>query len=281
MHQTEGKLLFTLKSGEKKWMTKREYNAYIKRLKSLETLYNDYVDCKIIEDNMATVDQIQTLVSMGNNLMSSICESADSITVSGYNRVTNEVSNKITKPEFIEIVKYVSKHLDAESNVTEDEKLTEKLLKDIDEITYKINLKRIFYSNFNEFNDYVIPDPCESNKVIFPKLSKINNKRFKEIVKSCAKARKYIDEHLWPAFQEYASVAEYVSNGDLNYDRYKQLVDYMHYENTEDPRYINKIDKRYKVLSDKFINSYTLCKKYGYDEYFEDVENMIINDSRN
>ena len=126
---------------------------------------------------------------------------------------------------------------------------TAKLLKDIDQTIYKINLKRIFYTNFNECNEFVIPE--ESKNVVFPKLNAAANKRFKEIVKSCAKARKHINEQLWPAFHEYAMVAEFISHGDLNYAKYKQLVDYMHYAGCDDKRFQN-YKKHVKRFKDNF-----------------------------
>ena len=272
MFQTEGKVQVTLRSGERKWMTRREYRAYLKRLEALKSIYQQYVKYNIVDTNLPDVDQIRSIVEMGNDLMNSICEIADSITVAGYNRVKNEVSQKITKGEFTDIVRYVSRHLDKDKSI-DDEKFTARLLKDIDATIYKINLKRSFYTNFNEFKDFVVPE--DSTNVIFPKLDAKNNKRFKEIVKSCAKARNYLDTQLWPTFHEYSDVAEYISKGDLNYDKYKQLVDYMHYENNDDKRFQNQ-KKRYKLLIENFVKSYLLCKKYGY-EYFTDVEALIYN----
>ena len=251
LHKTEGKMLVTLKSGEVKWMTKREYLAYLKRLESLKSVYDEYVKYKLIDVSDDVQTQVQSLVNKGSELLCSICELADSITISGYNRIKNEVSSKITKAEFTDIVRYVSRHLDKDKT-SDDEKFTAKLLKDIDETIYKINLKRIFYTNFDEFNDYVIPE--ESNKVIFPKLNSKVNQRFKEIVKSCAKARYHIDTQLWPAMREYAEVAEYITKGDIDYTKYKQLVDYLHYADNDDSRFQNQ-KKRYKIMAQNFIKA--------------------------
>lgn len=272
MHKTEGKILVTLKTGEQAWMTKREYRNYLKRLEALKSLYDQYEKYEIIDSNDTPTQQIKHLVELGSFLMSEICELADSITVAGYNRVKNEVSQKISKDDFVNIVKYVAGHLNTDKTI-DDTKLTDKLLKNIDQTIYKINLKRIFYTNFVECNDFSVPE--DNEKIVFPRLQAKNDKRFKEIVKSCAKARKYIDEKLWPAMYEYGKVAEYISKGDLNYPRYKQLVDYVHYADNEDDRFQNQ-KKRYVIMAKNFMNAYTLSKRYGYN-FFDNVELEIYN----
>ena len=271
---TTSKMLITLKSGKTKWMTKREYNSYIQRLASLKTVYDQYVEYGYIDPNEDKQKQVQALVELGSNLMCQICNMADSITISGFNRIKNEISDKINKEDFINIVKYVAARLDKEQNtIKDDEKFTAKLLKDIDASIYKINFKRIFYTNYIDFKEFNLPE--ESNQVVFPKLKELkNNKQFKEIVKSCAKARKYIDSKLWPAFYEYGSVAEYITDGELDYPQYKQLVDYLHYADIEDKRFQSQ-KKRYKLLIKNFLKGYSLCKKYGYD-YFDEVESAIV-----
>ena len=262
----EGKMLFTLKNGEQKWMTKREYKNYIKHLESIKSIYNEYVEYGDIDPKLSQIEQVHQVVDLGVNLMSIIGNTADSITISGYNRIKNEVNEKISKADFVDIVKYVSTHLDEDNN-GDDEKLTKKLLKDINATIYKINLKRIFYTKFNSEKDFIVPeDSCE---VIFPKLKEMNNKRFKEIVKSCAKARKYLDQTLWPQYQDYASLVEYITKGEISYKEYKKLVDYKYYTGDE--------DKRWEKLVENFLYAYKLCKKYGYNDYFREVEDTIYN----
>lgn len=271
-----GKILITLKSGEQKWMTKREYNNYKKRLSSLKDLYDQYVEYGFINNALSIKEKVQTIVNMGVELMGVIGTTADKITITGYNSVKSQVNKNISKEDFIDIVKFVCSHEDSEG--IDDTKLTSKMLKEIDDSVFKINFKRVFYNQFIEFNDFaVVEDP---KNVIFPKIKySTNNKRFKEIVKSCAKARKYLDNKLWPQYKEYAALAEYVTNGDLSYDKYKKLVDYQYYTGDEDKRFRGQ-DKRWEKLIENFLNSYRLCKKYGYT-YFDEIENEIYNNALN
>ena len=74
--------------------------------------------------------------------------------------------------------------------------------------------------------------------------------------------------------REYAVVAEYITNGYIDYNRFKQLVDYQHYADCKEKRFQN-LNKRFKIMADKFMEVYKLCKKYGYDHYFADVEDLI------
>lgn len=268
----KGKLLFELKNGEKKWMTKSEYNHYINRLSSLKSLYEDYVENEFIDSNLPVNEQIHQIVDLGIELMGIICSTADKITIVGYNSVKSQVNKNITKEDFVEIIKFVSHHMD--NNSADDTKLTQKMLKEIDKSVFKINFKRVFYNQFIEFNDFAVTETPEN--IVFPKIKySTNNKKFKEIVNSCAKARQYLDQKLWPQYKEYAALAEYVSHGDLNYERYKKLVDYKYYTGNDDKRFQTQ-DKRWEKLVKNFLDAYRLCKKYDYN-YFEDVENEIYN----
>lgn len=268
----KGKLLFELKNGEKKWMTKSEYNHYINRLSSLKSLYEDYVENEFIDSKLPVNEQIHQIVDLGIELMGIICSTADKITIVGYNSVKSQVNRNITKEDFVEIIKFVSHHMD--NNSTDDTKLTQKMLKEIDKSVFKINFKRVFYNQFIEFNDFAVTETPEN--IVFPKIKySTNNKKFKEIVNSCAKARQYLDQKLWPQYKEYAALAEYVSHGDLNYERYKKLVDYKYYTGNDDKRFQTQ-DKRWEKLVKNFLDAYRLCKKYDYN-YFEDVENEIYN----
>ena len=271
----ESKCLYTLKNGEKKWMTKREYNQYIKRIKSLKPHYDSFVELGILDDTMSINDKVHTLVNCGVNLMYTIGETADKITISGYNSVKNQVNQYISKEDFVAFVKFVATHENSDN--IDDTKLTEKLLKEINQVVYNINLKNIMYNQFIEFKDFVVPQ--NPKNVIFPKIEFEKNKKFKEIVNSCAKARKYLDEILWPEYKSYADVAEYVTQGELTYEQYKKLVDYQYYTDDPDPRFQNQ-DKRWQKLLENFMKSYKLCEKYGYD-YFNDIDNYIINKYNN
>lgn len=82
-----GKILITLKSGEQKWMTKREYNNYKKRLSSLKDLYDQYVEYGFINNALSIKEKVQTIVNMGVELMGVIGTTADKITITGYNSV--------------------------------------------------------------------------------------------------------------------------------------------------------------------------------------------------
>lgn len=270
--ERKGKILVTLKSGTQKWMTKSEYDHYLKRLDSLKVLYDQYVEYGFINDSLSMIDKVQSIVNMGVELMGVIGTTADKITITGFNSVKSQVNRNITKEDFVNIVKFVCTHQDSEN--IDDSKLTKKMLKEIDESVFNINFKRVFYNQFIEFNDFAIVETPEN--VIFPKIKySTNNKKFKEIVQSCAKARKYLDEKLWTQYKEYAALAEYVSGGDLSYERYKKLVDYQYYTGDEDKRFQGQ-DKRWEKMAENFLMVYRLCKKYGYG-YFDDIENEILN----
>ena len=269
---TESKMLFTLKNGEQKWMTKREYRNYKKRLEALKSVYDQYVEVGFIDPNLDIIDQVHQVVDLGVELMGLIGYTADKISISGIHRVQNEVNKKISKEDFTQMVKHVAAHLDQDVQQKDNDKFTAKLLKDIDEAIYKINLKRTFFTNFNDLNEIMVPK--ESKEIIFPRLSEEKNKRFNEIVKSCAKARNYLDTKLWPQYKEYASLAEYITQGDLTYERYKKLVDYKYYTGDEDPRFQNQ-DKRWEKMVSNFLYVYRLCKKYDYD-YFHQVEEEVL-----
>ena len=270
---TEGKSLFTLNDGTKKLMTKQEFRNYLKRLEALKTKYDSFLETGFISDDMTEVEKIHILVDLGDSLMCEICENADLITVTGVNRVQNEVSQKIDKDVFIEFVKFYAKNCSKDKEDIQETKIFEKILKDIEQSVYKINLKRLFYMTFISEDEIVVPVDVKHTE--FPRLTPEKNKKFKEILNSCAKTRNYIDKELWPQYEEYAEIAEYVTKGEISREKYKQLVDYQHYSSNDEKRF-NTFDKKWQKLHDLFIERYMLCKKYGYD-YFDDIETKILN----
>ena len=177
--ERKGKILVTLKNGEQQWMTKSEYEHYLKRLDSLKVLYDQYVEYGLINDSLSIIDKVQSIVNMGVELMGIIGSTADKISIIGYNSVKSQVNKNITKEDFINIVKFVCFH-ENNTNTIDDSKLTKKMLKEIDESVFKINFKRVFYNQFIEFNDFAVVESPEN--VIFPKIKySTNNKKFKEI----------------------------------------------------------------------------------------------------
>lgn len=265
----ESKILFTLKNGEKKWMTKREYNQYIKRLSSLKSRYDEYLELFPAFDTMSVNEKVHDLVNMGVDLMYTIGKVADEITIIGYDDIKNQVNHHISKADFIHFVKFIASN-ENNDNI-DDTKLTTKLLKEIDNVVFKINFKNSIYDQYIQFNDFVVPN--NPKNVIFPKIEFKKNKKFKEIVNSCAKARRYLDKVLWPEYKKYADLAFYVTQGKLNYEDYKQLVDYQYYTGDDDPRFQGQ-NKRWEKLIENFMKSYKLCKEFGYN-YFDEVENYI------
>ena len=249
-------------------MTKREFNAYNKRLEALKSLYGKYVSDGHISNNDSKQVIVRQMIDNGVHLMCTIGEIADEITITGYDKVVNEVNNMISKKDFVDIVRFVAYHDKEKNKNYDDTKLTARLLKEIDESVFKINFKRTFYNQYINMDDYSMVDTPKN--VDFPKLKYCkNNKKLKEIVNSCAKARRYLDDTLWPMYKEYAS------DGDLTYDRYKKLVDYSYYTDDSDPRFQGQ-EKRWQKLVETFLYNYRLCKKYGFNDYFQEVEEEVF-----
>ena len=154
--------------------------------------------------------------------------------------------------------------------INNDEKKTEDKFKvDVFKHSFKRNLCKTFLS----FGKITVPDEKSIELQIIPSVQTIENKELEKDLKMCAGWREIMDTQFYPEYRLYAMAAEHLSHGDLDYARFKTIVNY-HYYGALDPK--NEFFRNsYSKPLIQFMDAYKLCEKYGYEDFFSEVKNYF------
>jgi hypothetical protein len=228
--------------------------------------YLDYKESYIEVVNRFGIDtrksykrQVQRMAEIASDVQCDICNNADDIKINNFEEIVNTVDADMDCKTWKDIVS-----LSARSNSIKTG-TRDKYIKKT-----KQQIKNEMYKNMQLSNDYkdivdmIIPDGDVSCKV-----KEANNQRYTDILSKATKTRNYINNVLYKEYRLIAEAAEYISEGDITYDRFKTIVDYIHYlggyPKDGSPA---KIDNTIY----KFLECFYLMKKYSpdfFDEHFK------------
>lgn len=200
-----------------------------------------------IDPKSSIEDQVRSMVLLANEIQSEICNCADSIKIDNYKDIKELIG--INKDSWKKVVSFNSKK-DSVRQRTLD-----KHIRKTEE-----NIKSEMYTQFhldalNANNSLpLVPDKnvdCEVNAIM--------DDCYIEILNESTNTRTYIDNILYKKYRQLANAAEYITHGDVTYDRFKLMVDLEHYlGGYPNPGSAAKIDKAIC----RFLEAYYLLTKY-------------------
>ena len=239
-------------SNEQKWQShESDYNE----LKGKLGLIGD-----VIED-------VQKLINTGVELQHEICGCADYIkgeclndakTATRIETRTNELTiNKGTFQDFISKVVSSRKRKISEKSI-------EKTKNKTSEIGYQGKLRQAFAQSFLD-NENGISSPTQFNENINISETTENNALFDAVNKG-ADMREHINKDLYGYYRQLVNAANYITKGELDWKKYKMLVDFEVYKGGASGVDHDYAD-RAEALARRCIDAITLTLKYGYD-YF-------------
>lgn len=211
--------------------------------------------------------QVQQLVILADDIQSQICNSADTIKISDYEDIVNNVDSDMSKDAWKEIVSLNSRSASIKQSTRE------KYIKKT-----RQQIKSEMYKTMQLNNDYKaesdIPIPAGN---VNCKVNEEVNNTYSDILRRSTSTRNYINNVLYKKYKKLAEAAEYISEGDVTYDRFKSMVDYEHYlggyPSDNSPA---KID----ATICKFLECYYLLKKY-HPEFFDEHFNPMLEQYNN
>lgn len=220
-----------------------------------------------IDTRKSYKQQVQRFVALAEDIQCQICNSADEIKISDYEDIVNTVDSDMTKDTWKEIVSLNSRSASIKQSTRE------KYIKKT-----RQQIKSEMYKTMQLNNDYKaesdIPIPSGNVRC---NVNEETNNTYSDILKRSTSTRNYINNVLYKKYKKFAEAAEYVSEGDVTYDRFKSMVDYEHYlggypsENSP-----AKID----ATICKFLECYYLLKKY-HPEFFDKHFNSMCEQYNN
>ena len=250
-------------------MTKAQIKKYIEHRKACEEIYKGLLTTNVFEGADTDQAKLGILIDMCCGIQSEICHMADSI--KEYAKNAKDYSKTMTPQMFKDAMKFVKTHSPKTNDGKSiDEKKTEDKYK-VD--VFKHSFKRNLCQTYLSFGKILVPDEKEIDLQLIPSVQIKEHKQLEKDLKLCAGWRDIIDNEFYKEYRLYAMAAEHLSHGDLDYKRFKTLVNYAYYGDLKPSAEYYR--NSYSKPMIQFMEAYKLCEKYGYEDYFKEVKNYF------
>lgn len=203
---------------EKKTLTPEQKRE--RRLQKLSRHYSQ-ADSELGLSTLKTNEQIHKLVDACLSIQSEICNVSDSIKIDDLVKVQDITD--IDKKTYLDFVNICA----LKNNDKLKEKAIAKFESDFENRLFISNLRHSFLESYMSGYDLKITD--ESNQEYKP-FTDYKSEEFEKIMEDSAKKREYINKVLYKRYKSLAAAAEYVTNLELTYNKFKELVDWEYYK---------------------------------------------------
>lgn len=237
---------------QKKQLTQEEEKK--KKLSKLEKFYNAANE-ELSLSSHTIKEQVAILVNKCDEMMNDICANSDEIKINDLQRV--QELTKIDKKTYLDFVRIAA----LKNNGKLQEKAINKFEDDFNDRLLSTNLRHAFLSSYMDDKDLHITD--EDNKEYKP-FTDYQSDDFAEILEHSAKLREMLNLVLWKKYKDYAKAAEYITELELSYRDFKNLVDWQHYKEGGYPSPTSP--SKIWAIFNKFNYSHRLLTKWGYDQ---------------
>lgn len=211
--------------------------------------------------NGDTNEQIGQLIQLCCELQHKICGESDKIKIDNFESAQNLIH--IDKPTWMEFVNITAKKFYGRLN----EKAVDKYEEMCNERRHIANLKQSFYDSYLSDNPLKVIEDEDNQSYEF---DNEENKEFQNLMEDSAKIRDFINHTLYKQYKTYYLCAFYLSEGELKYGDFKDMVDWQCYIESDDPKYP---DKAYKIF-EKFNRMIRLFDKYSNENSEKHLNDM-------
>lgn len=217
--------------------------------------YYDAANIELKLEGKDVIEQVQIIVDKCDELQAQICAMSDKIKIDDLEKVQELTAiDKKTYLDFVNICALKNKDSLKEKAIGRfEEDFSKRLL-----IT---NLRHSFLKSYMNGEDLKITD--EDNEEYKP-FTDYKSDEFDDIMQHSAKLREYLNDVLWKQYKNYAKAAEYITNLELNYKDFKNLVDWQHYKNGGYPSPTSP-SKIWSIFN-RFNYAHRTLTKWGYLE---------------
>lgn len=204
-------------------------------------------------DGKEVIEQVHILVDAADDLMNTICETSDDIKINDYCKA--QELTPIDKKTYLDFVNICS----LKNNDKLKENAIEKFEKDFYERLFITNIRHSFLESYMNGDDLKITD--EDNEEFKP-FTDYASEEFNKIMQESAKKREYLNLVLWKRYKSIAKAAEYITDLELSYKDFKNLVDWQHYKDGGYPS--PTTPSKIWAIYDKFNYAHRLLDKWKF-----------------
>lgn len=229
------------------------------KLEKLKKIYDSVAEELGLSEEMTVTEQVHALVNKCDELMEEICSVSDDIKINDLEKA--QELTPIDKKTYLEFVNICA----LKNNDKLKEKAISKFEEDFAKRLFITNLRHSFLESYMNGDDLKITD--DENEEYEP-FTDYKSDDFEAVMHDSAKKREYLNFVLWKQYKRYAKAAEYITDLELKYKDFKNLVDWQHYSEGGYPS-PSSPSKIWSVF-DKFNYAYRLLDKYGYKNVMDD-----------
>lgn len=245
-----------VKRKKKNLTPEEEREIKLEKLKKSWEAANDELSL----EGKSTIEQVHMLVDKCDALMCEICQLSDKIKIDDLTSV--QELTPIDKSTYMDFVKICV----LKNNGKLKDKAIAKFQEDFARRLFITNLRHTFLESYMNGDDLKITDEDNEDYVPFEDYT---STEFDKIMQDSAKTRDYLNSILWPKYKTYAKAAEYITNLELSYSDFKNLVDWQHYKDGGYPTE-NTPSKIWSVYN-RFNYCHRLLNKYEYNDVTGDL----------
>lgn len=237
----------------------KKLNKTEKALKRSEKIYE-----RVKEElnlNGSVNEQISQLIDECCNIQSEICLKSDEIKLDNYEKALELI--KIDKGTWIEFVNIAAKKYYGKLK----EKQIDKYANNCQLKRHIANLKQSFYDSYLSDEPLKVLDENDKQTYDF---DNERNDEFQNLMENSAKIRDYINNSLYIRYKTLYQCAFYLTNGEIKYNEFKDMVDWQYYANSTNHKYPDKAWK----LFEKFNRMIRLFDKYSNSKSDEHIKEL-------
>jgi len=224
------------------------------KMNKLQKSY-EYINEELHIQGLSINEQVHKLVDAACELFGDICIKSDDIKINDFQKV--QELTPIDKKTYLDFVNICS----LKNNDKLHDKAINKFSEDFSQRLFITNLRHSFLESYMNGDDLKITD---EDNVEYKPFTDYKSDEFDKIMQDSAKKREYINIILWKKFKSYAKAAEYITDLELTYKDFKNLVDWQYYKDGGHPT-PNSPSKLWNVF-DKFNYTVRTLSKYGYED---------------
>lgn len=239
-------------------MGRKKLSKKLQEMKNAEEAYAK-VDILLHLSSMQTVaEKVRACVFAANDVLTEICQNADKIKIDMFDEVSTIID--IDKPRWKEFANLAYKV--ANGSIQDD--IFEKNNEKIHESLYILNLRKSFYDTYVAGTGEAVLVHKDAVEDLSKMDDTFTSSDFENLLTDAVNVRHYLNTILWPTFKNFGLAALHVTHGELDYKKFKMLVDWEHYKNGGYPS--PKSKPKLWSIYDKFDVAYRLMDKYGFSQ---------------
>jgi len=224
--------------------------------------FYDAFDEQLSLKNKEVIDQVHDLVDLADELMCEICSMSDDIKINDLAKV--QELTPIDKKTYLDFVNICA----LKNNDALKEKAVGRFEEDFAKRLFITNLRHSFLESYMNGDELHITD--EDNEEYKP-FTDYKSDEFDAIMQDSAKKREYLNTVLWKQYKSIAKAAEYITDCELEYKDFKNLVDWQHYKDGGYPSPTSP--SKIWAIFNKFNYAHRTLTKWGYEYTADNLKN--------